>query len=117
MEEVENIKQLLLSDDSKELGLGLGLAKSLGLVNEVVRYLHHHVMKELGKNFWRKIDSYIFVVDNKPQFEEGFGKRIVTSSKTRYVICTIYGHDSYVEDKKSLDFVESIHDLIKELTK
>jgi hypothetical protein len=73
MEEIENIKRLLLSEDSKELGLEL--AKSLNLVNEVVRDLRLEIINRMEKrkkyfDFAKNYNSYYRLYDEAKKRED-----------------------------------------------
>ncbi len=114
MEEVENIKRLLLSDDSKELGLEL--AKSLNLVNEVVKAIDRDFRKRidfLNLNFksWK-------IVLKSTTIDYGFNG--LNNSTYNYQIECLLKNKNTQVIKGSQDlyhFAKKREDLIKELNK
>ena len=115
MEEVENIKQLLLSDDSKDLGLEL--AKSLNLVNEVVHSLDIDIKQEMQKNgYWASVESW--KCKKQIKYSEDCNGSKIPVFKRIFVECnTIELGFNTITMEYIYHFAKKREDLIKELTK
>ena len=114
MEEVENIKRLLLSDDSKEFGLEL--AKSQNLVNEVVESLSNEVKRAIGFFNYYEFKSWKIILKSTT-IDYGFNG-LDNSTYDYHIICIVKGKKQKFKGSKQLyHFAKKREDLIKELNK
>ena len=113
MEEVENIKKLLLSDDSKELGLGVRVATLNGLTGKVLDSLNKDVINFIESKYSLTVKFWVFHKENKSRFRLAF------------LSCSIIELKN-ITDTKIFDDIELFNyaekrqdtiDLIKELSK
>ena len=113
MKDVENIKQLLLSEDSKELGLQL--AKSLGYTALLVALLDKEVKSYICVFGYDSFDSWRIFLES---IVSRRGKINKTCYYNFYIKCVINGDERKLRGSQDLyHFAKKREDLIKELTK